>query len=193
MCFVGADAAAGAASGAAAGLEGLQAIAIGMSVMGTIAQAQAARSSASAQAAQYQHEAEMQKRNAAIAARQAEDAGQRGFVEESELRRKAAALKGTQRAGMAAGGLDVNLGTPLDVLADTAYLSETDAATTRYNAQQERFGYESQYGDLLGKASGSRAAAANARSAGSLASTATILGGVGSVANQWYKYKTGTG
>lgn len=161
------------------------------SLAGTIAQAQAAQAAADAQAQAYEYEAKMQERNAKIAEQQARDASERGFVEEEALRRKAHILKGQQRAAFGASGLDTGTGTPLDVLADTAYLSESDAATIRYNAQQERYGFESQKGDQMGKAAMSKVSATNARIAGSNAATATILGGIGSVANQWYRFKAG--
>lgn len=159
-----------------------------ITMLGTIASASAAKAQGDAQGNAYDYEAQMQKRNAAIAGKQAEDASHRGFVEETALRRKAAAVKGEQRAGMSAAGMDANAGTPLDILAETAYFSEWDAATTRYNAAQEKQGFLNQQADFLGKSELSSLSARNARAAGKQQAIATLISGTGKVAGQWYDY-----
>ena len=58
--------------------------------------------------------------------------------EESDRRRRAAALEqGKQRAQMAANGLDVTQGDPLDVLNETKSFGEEDAFAIRENARRD--------------------------------------------------------
>jgi hypothetical protein len=78
-----------------------------------------------------------QARNAAaVSEYSAQDAERRGAVEEERQRRKTSLLLGTQQARLAAQGSDL-LGSPLDVLGDTAAFGEQDALATRYQAARE--------------------------------------------------------
>lgn len=51
---------------------------------------------------------------------------------------------GSQRARLAAQGVDVNSGSALDVQADTMALGELDALTIKNNAAREAWGYKTQ-------------------------------------------------
>lgn len=79
--------------------------------------------------------------NATIAERQAEHALERGREAETESRIRTRQLIGTQRARLAAQGVDVNQGSALDIQADTAAIGELDALTIRNNAALEAWGY----------------------------------------------------
>ncbi len=110
----------------------------------------------------------------------AEDAINRGAVEEQAQRRKTAALASRQQAVLAASGLDITSGSPLAVLADTAQLGELDAQTVRANAGREAAQLRSQ-ADLFDMQG------ANQKSAGVLGAMGTALGGVQSLADRWYR------
>lgn len=129
------------------------------------------------QAGRYQ--AEVAKKNQQLGREAASDAILRGQVEEDVTRQKGFRLKGAQRAAFGASGVDVATGSPLDVLADTAGLSELDAVTIRNNAAREAWGYENQ--------------AMNLRLRGDLEAEAALGAGVGTAlggtAEALYQYK----
>ena len=79
--------------------------------------------------------------NARVAEDQAEDAIRRGVDEEQQLRGLIRQTIGAQKAGFAAGNIDVGSGSAVDVQADAAYLGELDALTIRENAAREAKGY----------------------------------------------------
>lgn len=85
-----------------------------------------------------------QARNAAtVSEYNAQDAERRGAVEEERQRRKTSLLLGTQQARFAAQGSDL-LGSPLDLLGDTAAFGEQDALATRYQAARDAWNYRIQ-------------------------------------------------
>lgn len=110
----------------------------------------------------------------------AEDALKRGHQEEEAQRRKTAALMGRQRAMMAASNLDLGSGSPLAILGDTALLGELDAETIKGNAKRQatQLRNSATMSDFEGK---------NAKAAGYIGAFSTVLGGVGGLADKWYK------
>lgn len=85
--------------------------------------------------------------NAAYSDISANDATRRGAVQEDQQRLTTTAAIGTQRAGFAANGVDVNSGTAANIQDDTAQLGEFDALTIRNNAAREAWGYKTQSGN----------------------------------------------
>lgn len=71
---------------------------------------------------------------------QAEDAKQRGLMEEERHRAKVRQVIGAQRAAMGGSGAVVGEGSYGDVLFDTIQAGEMDAQMIRYNAGQEAYG-----------------------------------------------------
>lgn len=107
--------------------------------------------SAAAAAAKYNGQiAEM---NAKISDKAAQDALERGARDEQRKRIEVAAIAGQQRAGMAAAGLDISYGTPLEMLVDTAYAGEMDALTIRTNANREAYNQEVKSANLRAQSS----------------------------------------
>lgn len=97
-------------------------------------------------------QAELADWNASIADLQAQDAIARGAEQESRFRQGVRVMVGSQRAGLAASGVDVGFGSALDVQADAAFLGELDALTIRTNAARESWGYNVQGEDLRKRA-----------------------------------------
>jgi hypothetical protein len=157
-----------AALGGVAGAIGTIA-SVGGTIMSVAGQRQAAQAA--------QARADYQAKQARI---QAEDSLRRGAVAEQAQRRKTAALAARQAAVLGASNLDLGSGSPLAILGDTAQLGELDAQTIRGNAQRESAAYSSQAGlfDLESDAAGS---------AGNIATFGTALGGIGSLAERWYR------
>lgn len=155
-------------------------IALGLAVGGSImnARSQVKAGKAAEQAAQRQGEAEeraglaaqraaesqaqLAEYNAAVADLQAKDSLQRGKLDADKFRSRTRVLIGEQRAGIAAGNIDVGYGSAVDVQADAAYLGELDALTVQTNAAREAWGFRVEAEDLRERARISRAEGANA-------------------------------
>lgn len=108
----------------------------------------------------------------------AQDAEKRGDEQASQLRQKAAQLKGAQRANMAAKGLDLTEGTPDELLTQTDFFSELDQKTAKDNAARDAWAK---------RVGGANAAAQGdaAKQQGNLAAFSTVLSAAGSVSGKW--------
>lgn len=159
-------------------------LAIGSTVIG----AAGAIQSSQAQAAAANYNAQVGEMNATLAERRAKDAIERGATEEQRKRQEVARLKGAQTAAMAANGVDLTMGSPLDTLVDTAVLGELDALTIRTNAYRESYEHKV---DAVNKRAGAelnRAQAKNAITGGYLSAAGTVLTGAGKA---YSSYKSG--
>lgn len=90
----------------------------------------------------YRHQAKVADNNVQYAEWQAEDAVARGQSQEASHRLKVAQLRGTQRASLAARGVDIEEGSALNILEDTDFMGELDARTIKDNAAREAWGYK---------------------------------------------------
>lgn len=115
--------------------------------------------------------------NQSIAEVQAQDATLRGEQEAQTISRNARQTVGAQRAAYAARGVDLASGTPADVIDQTDFFGQADAATARSNAAKEAWGYRA-------RGAGFAAEAANANP--NRAAGLSLLGSAGSVASSWY-------
>lgn len=97
--------------------------------------------------------------NAKVSEWQAEDAKARGDEAANQLRRKYAGLQGTQRATMAARGLDLTEGSANAILTDTDFFGQYDQNIARDNAGREAWGHRVQAGNFRGDAAAFRAQA----------------------------------
>ena len=125
--------------------------------------------------------------NAQGAAEDARRALEKGQWEEGNSRLLTARLKGSQRASMAANGVDLSTGSALDNLVTTDLMGEVDAQTIRVNAAREAAGYRTQ-------ASNARGQGVMARSAASaisplLAGATSLIDSAGKIGSDWYAMK----
>lgn len=136
---IGASAAFGAsaASASAASAFSLSSIAtyasLGLGALGTLTQIGSLR-----------YQQQVAENNKKIAEWQAQDALERGRIEEIEHRRQVGGLIGTQRAALAGAGVEVDTGTAAELTADTAQVGELEAQNIRANAEREAYGYRIQ-------------------------------------------------
>lgn len=157
---------------------------MGSTLLGGLLGAKGAYDSASANKDSLAIQALMSRQNAQIAEQQAQLAIQNGQVAEGNTRLRTAQIFGTQRASMAANGVDLGEGSPNDVLTTTAFMGERDARTVADNALRQAWGYRVQgvnatnNANLLDNAS-------DAVSPG-LAAGGSLLATAGSVASTWY-------
>lgn len=82
--------------------------------------------------------------NAAIAQQNASTAMQQGEAVVQSEQRSAARKMGAAIAAYGASGVQVDSGSPVDVLADSARLAELDKLTTRYNYALRAVGFQNQ-------------------------------------------------
>lgn len=90
--------------------------------------------------------------NQILAEQSAQDAIDKGLLAQQEQRQKTAALIGSQRALLAAHGIDVNSGTAMDLQNGTAAQGETDAQGIFNTAIQQSQGYLAQASKYQGQA-----------------------------------------
>lgn len=170
----------------------LAAVSIGTSILGAGMTAYGQMEQGKAAAAQSRYQAAVQRNNQIINERQADDAVQRGRIAEQQQRLQTAQVASRQRASLAANGLDLNSGSAVDILSDTAMLGELDALTVRSNAEREAWGYRVQGSNAAASAGLLDAQASSAKRAGMMGAGASLLTGAGSVANKWYGFRTTT-
>jgi predicted subunit of tRNA(5-methylaminomethyl-2-thiouridylate) methyltransferase len=156
------------------------ALTLGSTLLGAAGQVQQAKATAEAN----KYNAQVAEMNAEIADKQAKDATERGKQEEQQKRLQTAQLEGRQKAAIAANGIDLSFGSPLDTIVDTAKMGEIDALNVRTNAYREAYGYKVQGTNHLASAKLDRMRADAAVKGGYLDAVGTILGGTGKVYTQ---------
>lgn len=127
------------------------------------------------------YQAEVAEVNAKQSDYRAEQAGRIGAIREEQHRAQVRKLAGTQRATMAANGIDVGSGTALALVDETYTLGEQDALTIRYNAMNEAWGHRETASELR-----QQGQFANYR--GKAASQATYLTTAATVGGQYAQY-----
>lgn len=177
MCVVALGAAMGATTTAGAATVGtIMASSIALSGYSAYSQAQMGREQASYQKA-------VNNNNAVMAEYERQDAIERGEEAVQAHYRKVSAFRGTQEASMAARGLDISTGTPLDILSATDYFGAVDARTIQSNA--ERAGWSSTVDAMNFRSAAKMQGAARSYYSPLLATGTSLLGGASNVASTW--------
>ena len=156
----------------------------GIGVIGQVASAFYSARSARRNADLQAFMAEM---NAKGSERQAQQAFLRRDKEIAALGVKTGRLKSSQRAALAANGLDLSEGNAVEILADTELMKEVDKSQIEQNAIAEAWGYR-----LQGVQHQNDALLARAQQKGTspfLSATTTLLNGASQVAQSWYTLK----
>ncbi len=148
---------------------------------------------ANATAAAANYNAQIGDMNAKISERRADDAIERGKTAEQQKRQQVALFKGKQHAAMAANGVDLSFGSPLDTLVDTAVMGELDALTIRSNTYREAYDYRVDAANKTAGANLKRMEASNARSGGFIGAMGTVLTGAGKAYQQYSGSSSGIG
>lgn len=150
-----------------------------VSAVGAVRQGQAAKASG-------RFNAQVGEQNARFMEENARDATRRGMRETEKVYAQGAQVIGTQRAALAARGLDANFGSPLDFILASAAAIELDAEATRENTRRVVQDFERD-------AWNARTGAAMSRASGDNAATAARFNAIGSVLDGGagiYRYKT---
>ncbi|MBT9467218.1 hypothetical protein [Hydrogenophaga sp.] len=114
----------------------------------------------------------------------AQDALKRGDEEANAIRRNADMLKGSQRASLAAKGLDLAEGTAAELQDQTDFFAMTDTVAARDNAKRQAWGIRTQGANFQSEAAMQRATARGISPG--MAATTSLLSGAGAVSKQWY-------
>lgn len=167
-------------------------IAIGLTLLSTVVGAAGTMAQASAQAEASKYNAEIAEMNATLAERNAKDALEAGALEEQAKRTELAQLQGQQRAAMAASGVDLTFGSPLDTMVDSAVIGELDALTIRQNAYRKNYDYRVEAVNQRAGATLHEMEADAAMTGGAISAAGTILGGVGKAYQSYTQPTIGT-
>lgn len=167
----------------------VETLVIGSALLGGVVQTVGSIQQGNAAKAQADYAAGVAANNAVLAQRAAQDARDRGAVEEARKRQETRQLIGRQNAVLAGNGVLVNQDSALDLTADSAAFGELDALTVKSNAQREALGFETQGMNFQNEASLNRLRGANAQQAGIMGGISSVLGTAGKVAGTWYQFQ----
>lgn len=135
------------------------------------------------------YNAKIAEMNAELSQRQAKDAIERGQKEEQRKRMEVAQIRGQQKVAMAANGVDLGYGSPLDIAIDTAVMGELDALTIRSNANREAYDFEVQAVNQRAGANLARMEGKSQAMGSYLGAAGTVLGGAAKSYESYLKYK----
>lgn len=159
-------------------------VALGAQAIGGLAATVGAYNKAKAERTAYEMQAQVAENNKTYAKWQAEDALARGSKAQMSQQLKTRQLKATQRASLAARGIDLGEGSALEILTDTDYMGALDTNTIKDNTAKEAYGYRMQAENYGANADLLRQRAASSNPGG--AAFGTLLTSAGSVASTWY-------
>lgn len=131
---------------------------------------------------QAKYEAAVANRNAALSAESGNDAKKRGELEQMRLWRQTSQRMGQQRAEYAASGLDVNFGTPADVVSDTAMIGGEDVQISAANTQREVRGFDIEGANYKAQATAAKMKGHAAMVSGFIAGAGSLLSGASQAA-----------
>lgn len=143
--------------------------------------------SAAAQKTALNAQAGLADTNARIAELGAQSAMNQGQQQIAALTLKAGQIKSSQKASMAANGINLGEGSAAEVQASTDIMKEIDKNTLEANAVRSAWGYRTNAVSSQNEALMKRASASSIDP--SSAATSSLLGGAGQVASSWYKFK----
>lgn len=165
----------------------IAAVGLGLSAVSTAVGVMGAKNAADAQAANANYQAQVAKNNQIISSQNAAYTMQAGNAKAEDESLKGRARQGAVLTALAANGLDVNSGTPVDV---EKTQKETDALSTQRvvdASQLQAYGYRSQGVNFGAQAGLDTAEAGQAKSAGNLAMVGGLLSGASSVGLNYAK------
>lgn len=163
------------------------ALSAGSSLMG-------ASANASALEAQGDHAKMVGDFNAKLSEMQAQDALERGGKDAEQLQKQASRMIGSQKAALAAQGIEVDSGSAAEIQNDTKEMAARDAVTIRNNAAREAFGFKVQAMNSTMEGNfaqmGARNQASNTLLVGGMSAASTVMQGGAKVYETSNAYKT---
>lgn len=161
---------------------------LGTKIVGGIAKAGAVRQQYGAVAANSAYQAQVASNNAQVARQKAEMERQAGEIRVGQQGLKTRAIVGKTKAEQGASGVDVNTGSFRRVREAEAELGMVDALTLRSEAAKRAWAMEGEATSYEAEAGLKKQESEQAKQAGPIAETASLLGSASSVTGQLYKY-----
>ena len=140
--------------------------------------------------------AEVAANNATIAQQKAQVAAASGSEAVEQQGMKTKATVGAIEAAQGASNINVNQGSAVDVRSSAAATGELNALTTRANAEQQVYGYQTQATSYLSQESLAKAEESQAPAAAAMGATSSLLSGASGVSSQyasWLRVGSGGG
>jgi len=159
-----------------------------MGVIGSVISGVSSYNSAQAGATASSYQAQIDVQNAQIATTNAVNERQAGYNESDKIALQTSSKVASQRAAMAANGIDSTAGTAADLTDTTKYFGEMDALTTVKNADNRAAAYMSQAQNFMMQSGLASQTAENYKSASVLSGLGTMATGLGQVGSSWYNY-----
>lgn len=153
----------------------------GIGVVGSIRQARA-------QSEQMEYQADVARQNQQLAEQQASAERRQGYENMVTQRQETARLIGRQRAAAGASGAVVDVGSNLDLQADTAAQGEIDAINVYNQALDRAYNYDVQAVNYGNQAAAYDASASSAKKAGYINALGTAIGGIATMGSTWAKF-----
>lgn len=137
----------------------------------------------------YEYQSKLASSNAGIKDFQAADAITRGQGNAAEIGLRTKILRSNQAAELAARGIDIGSGSPLDILSSTEFMGARDIATSDRNTDKEEWSLRREAANYRSNAEVLRMRAA--METPTSAAAGVLLSGAGRVASSWYKQSRG--
>lgn len=169
---------------------GFGAVGLGATLAGGLLSAKGAKDEAAGTQQMYNYRAGVANINADIERQNASWARDRGELEATQYGMKASQQRGAIRAAQGASGIDVNSGSAVDVQRSQEAIKNLDMAQIRKNAAKVAYDYETKAYMDENQAQLDVWTGQQARKAGDIKATSSILGTVGTVASKWQQGKT---
>lgn len=131
--------------------------------------------------AQAKYEGKIADRNAKYEREAGADAMNRRNIEQMRHWRRVSQMMGNQRAQMAGQGLDIEFGSPADIIDDTLTIGKEDSQTINENFAKEIKGYDINAANYTMQGRAARARGKAAMTGALLSATGTILGGASQI------------
>jgi len=149
----------------------------------------ASQQQAAAQSRQAAYQAQVAENNAVIARNNAKSASEKGQSDAAAVGLRNRAVLGQIVAAEAAGGVDVNTGSNVDVQKSQRVSGIEDVSQTEHNAFLQAYGYQSQATGYTASAGLGREAAADATALAPVSALSTAAGGLSSVGSKYTQFK----
>ena len=164
-------------------------ISTGVQMMAQAEQQRAAQDAAEASAT---YNAQMAENQAAVERQQAQNEISKGIADRERQQRQAARAMGDMRANMAASGFEMDSGSNLSLLAESAGEHQYDSAIITSNSEQAAWQHEVAALNATNQGSmynWQQANASSGRAGAQLGMAGTLLGGIGTAIGQYSKLK----
>ena len=155
---------------------------VSLAVASTVVATAGSVTSGIGQAQQDRYQAQIADRNARLAHDQARDSIENTNLEARQRYRELARMKCAQTAAMAANGVDLNFGSPVDIQKDTAMIGAEDIGQIYKGGNERTRGFDINAFNYRSQASANRAQASGALMKGIFDGVSTALGGASQVA-----------